>query len=95
MRKGAASGYRLIIGILAIVICMFIWIPLDWAMDQATVALNGGITDADTIERNNIVNNGFYYTLFIIIVAVVIYIVKPSSKDDTEAGEVIYAPISY
>jgi len=92
--QGTASGYRLVIGILIIIICAFVWIPLDWGMDQATTALNSGITDGDTIERNNIVNNAFYFTLFIIIVAVVIYIVKPS-KGDTEPGEVVYAPVSY
>ena len=90
-KKGAASGYKLIIGILAFIVCAFLWIPLDWGMDQATTALNSGITDADTIERNNIANNAFYFTLFIILVAIVIYIVKPS-KGETEQGEVVYAP---
>lgn len=90
--KGSASGYKLIIGILTIVVCMFLWIPLDWGIDQVTNALNGGITDADTIMRNNIVNNAFYFTLFIIIVAIVVYIVKPD-KGDNEHGEVIYAPV--
>lgn len=89
----AASGYRLIIGVLTIIICMFLWIPLDWAMDLATTALNSGITDADTIERNNIVNQAYYYTLFIVIIAIIIYIVKPSGKGDEEAGEVVYAPV--
>lgn len=91
----AASGYKLIMGILAIILCMFLWIPLDWGMDQATTALNSGITDPDTINRNNIVNQGFYYTLLIIIVAIVIYIVKPSGKGDQEVGEVVYAPVGY
>lgn len=85
-----ASGYKLIIGILTIVVCMFLWIPLDWGMDIIVEALNGGITDPDTIERNNIVKLGFYYTLLIIIVAIVIYIVK-TDKGEVESGEVFYA----
>lgn len=92
--KGAASGYRFIIGVLAIIMCMLLWIPLDWAMDQATTALNGGITDADTIQRNNIVNDAYYFTLFIVIIAVIIYIVKPTTGE-VEQGEVVYAPVSY
>lgn len=84
-----ASGYRLVIGILVIILCSFLWIPLNYVFATTGTALNSMITDPDTIQRNNIVMQAFYYTLAIIIIVVVIYIVKPD-KGEHEAGEVVY-----
>ncbi len=89
-----ASGYRLAIGILVIILVSFLWIPLNYVFGLAADALNSGITDSAAIAKNNTAVWAFYYTLFVIIIATIIYIVKPT-KGDEEEGPVVYAPFNY
>jgi hypothetical protein len=86
-----ASGFKLIIGILVIILCALLWIPLGYVFGEVGVALNSMTTDAGTIERNNILMQAFYYTLAIIIIGIVIYIIKPD-KGEQEVGGVVYVP---
>ncbi|MCX6817736.1 MAG: hypothetical protein NTU57_02670 [Candidatus Aenigmarchaeota archaeon] len=81
------SGYRLVLGILTIVLVSFLWIPLNYVFSLAAAALNAGITDAGTISRNNMMAQGIYYTLFIIIVGLIIYIIKPDKGEDDQSDQ--------
>jgi len=94
MAGAGPSGYRLIIGVLALIVVIFLWIPLGYVFGEVATALNTGITDTGAISRNDIMVQAFYYTLFVIVIAVIIYIVKPTAGE-TEQGEVVYAPAYY
>lgn len=85
------GGYKLVMGVLAIIIASFLWIPLNYAVELTLPLINSGITEASVIQNNTIAAQGFYYCLFFIILAVVLYVIK-TSKEEEEQGEVVYVP---
>lgn len=89
-----ASGYKLIIGILSIIIVSFLWIPLNYVFGIVVSSLNSMVTDADVIARNNMMGQAFYWTLLIIIIAVIVYIIKPTKKGE-EDEDIIYVSPTY
>jgi hypothetical protein len=76
------GAYKLIVGLLIIVLCSLIWIPMNYVFGLTGAALNGMLTDADAISRNNSVMQLYYWTLMIIIIAIFIWIVKPEKGEE-------------
>lgn len=84
------SGFKLVIGFVAIIIIGLLWIGLNEVMVNVGSVFNSMTTDADTITRNNMGLSIFYYSLFFMIIVIAIWVVK-SSLDERDRGyRVVY-----
>ena len=70
------SGYKLILGFIAIIVIAFLWIVLNEIFVDTGDILNALTSDADTITRNDMAISIFYYSLFFMIIVIAIYLVK-------------------
>ena len=84
-----ASGYRFVIGFMFIILCMMLWIPLNYVFALTGNTLNSMITDAEAQGRNATVIQAYFYTLLIVIIATVIWIIKPDKGQEQEVQYVV------
>ena len=52
------GAYKLIIGLLIIIFCSLVWIPMNYVFGITGTALNGLLTDPDAIARNSAAMQG-------------------------------------
>ena len=76
------GGYKFIIGFAVIILCAFIWIPLEYASTLTAEVMNLGITEASAISMNNLLARVFYYSLFFIILIVMLWTIKTDTEEE-------------
>ena len=83
------TAYKLVIGAFAIIILIFLWIPINDILngtDGLRETFNSHTTDADIQEKNNIVGQVFNYTMLIFIIVIGIWIIKPDRQTELQYG---------